>query len=89
VAVVPSPVVELNRAVAISMSRGPEPALRIVDGLTREVSMKTYHLLHAVRGDLLLKLNRRPEAKAAFEEAASLTQNERERDLLLRRAASA
>jgi len=86
VAVVPSPVVELNRAVAIGMARGPAVALRIVDGLMREPSLKSYHLLPAVRGDLLKKLGRVDEAREEFRRAAALATNERERGLLLARA---
>ncbi|HEX7937542.1 MAG TPA: RNA polymerase sigma factor [Gemmatimonadaceae bacterium] len=86
VAVVPSPVVELNRAVAIGMARGPAVALKIVDGLTREPSLRSYHLLPAVRGDLLKKLGRLDEARQEFERAAGLATNERERQLLLARA---
>jgi predicted RNA polymerase sigma factor len=85
---VPSPVVELNRAVAIGMAFGPEAGLEIVDELTDEPSLKTYHLLPSVRGDLLAKLGRFDEARAEFEQAASLTRNARERDLLLARAAA-
>jgi RNA polymerase sigma factor (sigma-70 family) len=84
----PSPVVELNRAVALSMAFGPEAGLEIVDALADEPSLGTYHLLPAVRGDLLAKLGRDAEARAEFERAASLTQNARERDLLLERAAA-
>jgi RNA polymerase sigma factor (sigma-70 family) len=82
----PSPVVELNRAVAISMAFGPAPALEIVDALTRERALDGYHLLPSVRGDLLAKLGRFDEARAEFQRAASLTQNVRERKLLLARA---
>ena len=82
----PSPVVELNRAVAISMAFGPAPALEIVDALTRERALDGYHLLPSVRGDLLAKLGRFDEARAEFQRAASLTQNVRERTLLLARA---
>jgi RNA polymerase sigma factor (sigma-70 family) len=85
----PSPVVELNRAVAISMAEGPAPALLIVDTLASEPALRDYHLLPSVRGDLLLRLGRTTEAKAEFERAASLTRNERERQLLLRRATEA
>ena len=85
----PSPVVELNRAVAVSMAFGPDAALEIVDRLTQEPALKDYHLLPSVRGDLLLKLGRRAEARTEMERAASMTQNERERTLLLRRAAAA
>ncbi|MEU4395336.1 RNA polymerase sigma factor [Kribbella sp. NPDC023855] len=86
--VVPSPVVELNRAVAISMAFGPERGLVAVDALADEPSLKDYHLLPSVRGDLLFKLNRLDEARAEFEKAAGLTRNERERTLLLDRAAA-
>ena len=84
----PSPVVELNRAVAVSMAFGPAAGLRLVDGLAAEPSLRAYHLLPSVRGDLLTKLNRLDEARAEFERAASLTQNARERQLLLDRAAA-
>jgi RNA polymerase sigma factor (sigma-70 family) len=83
----PSPIIELNRAVAVSMASGPEPALAIVDELLNEPSLKTYHLLPSVRADLLKKLGRLDEAKREFERAASLTKNTRERNLLLNRAA--
>ncbi|WP_329412769.1 sigma-70 family RNA polymerase sigma factor [Streptomyces sp. NBC_00704] len=83
----PSPVVELNRAVAVSMADGPAPALEIVDGLAGEPSLSGYHLLPSVRGDLLLRLGCPAEAAAEFERAAGLAGNERERDLLLTRAA--
>jgi RNA polymerase sigma factor (sigma-70 family) len=82
----PSPIVELNRAVAVSMAQGPQAGLDIVDALTNEPSLKNYHLLPSVRGDLLKKLNRHDEARTEFERAASLTRNTRERDLLLTRA---
>ncbi|WP_405843231.1 RNA polymerase sigma factor [Streptomyces sp. NBC_01518] len=85
----PSPVVELNRAVAVSMAEGPAPALEIVDTLASEPALRDYHLLPSVRGDLLLRLGRTAEAKAEFVRAASLARNERERQLLLRRAAEA
>jgi RNA polymerase sigma factor (sigma-70 family) len=85
--VMPSPVVELNRAVALSMLMGPEAGLKIVDALTDEPLLKGYHLLPSVRGDLLAKLGRSEEARVEFERAASMTQNERERRLLLKRAA--
>ncbi|MEO8347358.1 MAG: RNA polymerase sigma factor, partial [Acidobacteriota bacterium] len=85
----PSPVVELNRAVAVSMARGPAAGLELVDALTSEPSLRSYYLLPAVRGDLLAKLNRNGEAREEFERAASLTRNERERELLLGRAAAA
>jgi RNA polymerase sigma factor (sigma-70 family) len=82
----PSPVVELNRAVALAMAFGPAAGLEIVDELTEEPSLAGYHLLPSVRGDLLVKLGRLEEARAEFERAASLTRNTRERDLLLARA---
>ncbi|OBZ11073.1 RNA polymerase sigma factor [Bacillus sp. FJAT-26390] len=85
--VMPSPVVELNRAVAIAMAFGPAFGLQIVDELTAEPSMKEYHLLPSVRGDLLAKLGRIDEARFEFERAASLTRNTREQELLLKRAA--
>jgi RNA polymerase sigma factor (sigma-70 family) len=84
----PSPVVELNRAVAIGMAFGPAAGLELVDALTSEPSLERYHLLPSVRGDLLTKLGRFDEARAEFERAASLTRNERERTLLLERAAA-
>jgi RNA polymerase sigma-70 factor, ECF subfamily len=84
----PSPVVELNRAVAVGMAFGPARGLELVDALTSEPSLKNYHLLPSVRGDLLAKLNRKDEAQAEFERAASLTRNARERELLLERARS-
>ena len=82
----PSPVVELNRAVAVGMARGPAAGLELADALQSESSLKSYHLLPSVRGDLLSKLGRSEEARAEFERAASLTQNARERTLLLQRA---
>ncbi len=82
----PSPVVELNRAVAVAMAFGPAAGLEIVDALTSEPSLKAYHLLPSVRGDLLKKLGRFDEARAEFERAASLTRNARERELLQERA---
>jgi RNA polymerase sigma factor (sigma-70 family) len=82
----PSPVVELNRAVAVAMASGPAAGLEIVDALVSEPSLKTYHLLPSVRGDFLFKLGRFAEAQAEFHRAASLTRNTRERDLLLDRA---
>jgi predicted RNA polymerase sigma factor len=88
VAIVPSPVVELNRAVAVAMAEGPAAGLEIADALVGEPSLKGYHLLPAVRGDLLAKLGRTEEAAAEFERAASLTRNARERALLLDRAAA-
>ncbi|KUN98917.1 RNA polymerase sigma factor [Streptomyces caeruleatus] len=84
----PSPVVELNRAVAVSMTDGPEPALRIIDTIAAEPALREYHLLPSVRGDLLLRLGRTAEARAEFERAATLTHNEREREMLSRRAAA-
>ena len=83
-----SPVVELNRAVAIAMAFGPAAALELVDALTLDPALKSYHLLPSVRGDLLAKLGRAHEASAEFERAASLTRNARERALLLDRAAA-
>jgi len=84
----PSPVVELNRAVAVGMAFGPAAGLALVDALTAEPSLRTYHFLPSVRGDLLVKLGRSDEARAEFERAAALTQNARERELLLGRAAA-
>jgi len=84
--VAPSPVVELNRAVALSMALGPAAALDLVDALTKEPALEGYHLLPSVRGDLLKKLGRLGEARVEFERAASLTRNARERELLLARA---
>jgi predicted RNA polymerase sigma factor len=84
----PSPIVELNRAVAVSMAEGPAAALPIVDRLASEVLLKNYHLLPSVRGDLLYKLGRFDEARREFQHAASLTKNARERALLLERAAA-
>jgi RNA polymerase sigma factor (sigma-70 family) len=84
----PSPVVELNRAVALAMAFGPAAGLELVDTLTAEPSLKGYHLLPSVRGDLLAKLGRHAEARAEFERAAALTRNARERALLLDRAAA-
>jgi predicted RNA polymerase sigma factor len=86
-ALVRSPIIELNRAVAVGMAEGPEAALVIVDNLAHEPALKTYHLLGSVRGDLLRKLGRHQEARAAFEAAAALAGNRREQDLLRRRAA--
>jgi RNA polymerase sigma-70 factor, ECF subfamily len=83
----PSPVVELNRAVAHGMAFGPAAGLELVDALTSDPSLRDYHLLPSMRGDLLAKLGRFEEARAELERAASLTQNARERDLLLERAA--
>jgi RNA polymerase sigma-70 factor (ECF subfamily) len=84
----PSPIVELNRAVAVSMAYGPAAGLRLVEELSSEPSLEKYHLLPSVRGDLLLKLGRLSEARPEFEHAASLTRNARERELLLGRARS-
>jgi RNA polymerase sigma-70 factor (ECF subfamily) len=84
----PSPVVELNRAVALGMAFGPAAGLELVDSLTSEPALKTYHLLSSVRGDLLAKLGRLDEGRAEFERAASLTRNAREREVLLERAAA-
>jgi RNA polymerase sigma factor (sigma-70 family) len=83
----PSPVVELNRAVAVSMAFGPKTGLDLVDELVSQPSLRSYHLLPSVRGDLLAKLHRFTEARAEFERAASLTENTRERAMLLDRAA--
>jgi RNA polymerase sigma factor (sigma-70 family) len=84
--IAPSPVVELNRAVAIGMAFGPQAGLELVDALRSEPSLRDYHLLPSVRADLLMKVGRRDEARPEFERAASLTRNARERDLLLARA---
>src|SRR5207249_6603134 len=84
----PSPVVELNRAVAVSMAFGPAAGLELVDALTAEPALRGYHLLPSVRGDLLAKLGRFDEARAECARAASLTRNARERELLLERAAA-
>jgi len=86
--VTPSPVVELNRAVAVAMADGPEAGLRLVDALAGETALAGYHLLPAVRGDLLEKLGRGRDARAEFERAAALTGNAREKTLLLGRAAA-
>ena len=83
---VPSPIVELNRAVAVAMAFGPAAGLEIVDQLTSEPSLQNYHLLPSVRGDLLVRLDRFEEARAEFQRAATLTRNVRERRLLLDRA---
>ena len=85
----PSPIIELNRAVALSMAFGPAVGLELVDTLTSEPSLKSYHLLPSVRGDLLAKLGRLDEARAEFERAAALTRNVRERELLLERVRAA
>jgi predicted RNA polymerase sigma factor len=87
VQIAPSPVVELNRAVAVGMAFGPAAGLELVDTLVAEPSLRSYYLLPAVRGDLLMKLSRFEEARAEFERGASLTDNLRERELLQRRAA--
>jgi RNA polymerase sigma-70 factor (ECF subfamily) len=87
--VTPSPIVELNRAVAVGMAFGPQAGLALVDELTAEPSLKNYHLLPSVRGDLLARLDRWDEARAEFEAAAALTRNARERILLLERARAA
>jgi RNA polymerase sigma factor (sigma-70 family) len=84
-----SPVIELNRAVAVGMAEGPERGLEMVNGLMGESALKTYHLLQSVRGDFLARLGRHGEARAAFEAAASLAGNRRERDFLNRRAVDA
>jgi RNA polymerase sigma-70 factor (ECF subfamily) len=88
VEILPSPVVELNRAVAVGFAFGPAAGLDIVDELTADPAMEGYHLLPSVRGDLLVKLGRFDEARAEFERAASLTRNQREQTLLLARAAT-
>ena len=84
--IVPSPIVELNRAVAVSMATGPDAALELVDALSDEPLLKGYHLLPSVRGDLLAKLGRYDEARAECERAAQMTRNAREQELLLDRA---
>jgi RNA polymerase sigma-70 factor (ECF subfamily) len=86
--ITPSPIVDLNRAVAVGMALGPAAGLELVDALTDEPTLKSYHLLPSVRGDLLAKLGRSDEARDEFERAASLTRNARERELLLGRAAA-
>jgi RNA polymerase sigma factor (sigma-70 family) len=86
--IAPSPVIELNRAVAVGMAEGPAAGLAIIDGLRKEPALKSYHLLPAVRGDLLQKLGRNKEARAEFQRAAEMTQNARERAVLARRAAA-
>ncbi|HET6860289.1 MAG TPA: DUF6596 domain-containing protein [Streptomyces sp.] len=88
-ALTPSPVVELNRAVAVSMAEGPEAGLKLVDALAAEPALKGYHLLPSVRGHLLERLGRGAQARAEFERAAGLTRNAREKELLLERAARA
>ncbi len=84
----PSPIVDLNRAVAVGMAFGPAAGLELVDALVSEPSLRAYHLLPAVRGDLLAKIGRLAEARTEFERAAALTRNARERELLLGRAAA-
>ena len=86
-ALAPSPVIELNRAVAVAMADGPAAGLEIADTLIDEPALKTYHLLPSVRGDLLARLGRNEEARREFKRAASLTPNKREKDFLLERAA--
>jgi predicted RNA polymerase sigma factor len=86
--ITPSPVVELNRAVAVAMAYGPAAGLELADRLAAEGSLKSYHLLPSVRGDLLARLGRYEEARGEFERAATLTQNMRESRLLLQRAAA-
>jgi predicted RNA polymerase sigma factor len=81
-------VIELNRAVAVAMCDGPAAGLRIVDTLNNQPTLQRYHLLPAVRGDLLAKLDRAAEARAEYQRAAALTSNARERRTLLRRAAA-
>jgi RNA polymerase sigma-70 factor, ECF subfamily len=85
----PSPIVELNRAVAVSMASGPQAGLALVEALQSSPALENYHLLPSVRGDLLVKVGRQDEARAEFERAASMTRNARERELLLARARSA
>jgi predicted RNA polymerase sigma factor len=82
----PSPVVELNRAVALAMAFGPAVGLELVDQLRDDPALKQYHWLPSVRADLLAKLGRGAEARAEFERAAAMATNDRERELLLRRA---
>jgi len=84
----PSPIVELNRAVAVAMANGPAAALEILDALAAEPTLQNYHLLPSVRADLLQKLGRLEEARTEFARAATLTRNTRERDLLLARASA-
>ncbi len=84
----PSPIVELNRAVAVAMASGPQAGLELIDSLNTEPSLQSYHLLPSVRGDFLFKLGRVTEARAEFERAATLTRNAREQKLLLKRAAA-
>jgi predicted RNA polymerase sigma factor len=89
IGLVRSPIIELNRAVAVGMAEGSDVALAIVDGLLREPALKSYQPLSSVRGDLLHKLGRFEEARAAFETAAALAGNTREQGLMRRRAAEA
>jgi predicted RNA polymerase sigma factor len=84
--VTPSPVIELNRAVAISMAEGPAAALAVIDTIKDDPALKNYHLLYGVRGDMLSKLGRHTEAMLEFRRAAQLTHNEREKTYLLNRA---
>ena len=86
--VMPSPVVELNRAVAVAMAAGPAAGLALVDALVDEPQLRNYHLLPSVRGDLLSRLQRHDEARHEFERAASLARNARERNFLQQRAAA-
>jgi predicted RNA polymerase sigma factor len=87
--VTPSPVVELNRAVAVSMAEGAQAGLDLVDALAAEPTLRRYHLLPSVRGDLLIKLGRPGEARVEFERAAALTRNSRELELSQQRARAA
>jgi predicted RNA polymerase sigma factor len=87
--VTPSPIVELNRAVAVSMAEGPQAGLDLIDALADERTLRRYHLLPSVRGDLLLKLGRPDEARLEFERAAALTRNSRELELSQQRAREA
>jgi predicted RNA polymerase sigma factor len=84
----PSPVIELNRAVAVGMADGPAAGLAIVDAIAQDKQLRQYHWLPSVRGDLLAKLGRNEEARAEFERAAQLAENARERELLRERAAA-
>ena len=86
--IAPSPVVELNRAMAVAMAVGPQAGLDIADSLADELTFRNYHFLPSVRADLLQKLGRTGEAKGEYERAASMTRNERERQMLLARAAA-
>jgi predicted RNA polymerase sigma factor len=87
-ALTPSPVIELNRAVAVSMSEGPAAGLVLVDALAAEPGLRNYHLLPSVRGDLLERLGRGEEANAEFERAVAMTRNESEKELLRKRIAT-